>query len=115
MSAIENVVATEIAKAISRHLADVPAGGQVSAPAVCNTGLAGRISYTLLKADATEEQIAEAESKMKSIVLEEDKKKKVSEKISSGFHSIKDMARLINCIKIKIKEEDLSHSSLIYG
>ena len=59
MSAIENVVATEIAKAISRHLADVPAGGQVSAPAVCNTGLAGRISYTLLKADATEEQIAE--------------------------------------------------------
>ena len=32
------VVATEIAKAISRHLADVPAGGQVSAPAVCNTG-----------------------------------------------------------------------------
>ena len=40
----------------------------------------------------TEEQIAEAESKMKSIVLEEDKKKKVSEKISSGFHSIKDMA-----------------------
>ena len=40
----------------------------------------------------TEEQIAEAEENMKSIVLDEDKKKKVSEKISNGFHSIKDMA-----------------------
>ena len=59
MSAIEKVVAEEIAKAISRHLMDMPAGGQVSAPVFSNTGLAGKIAYTLLKADATEEQIAE--------------------------------------------------------
>ena len=59
MSALENVVATEIAKAISRHLTELPAGGQMSAPVSCNAGLAGKIGYTLLKADATEEQIAE--------------------------------------------------------
>ena len=59
MSAIENVVAAEIAKAISRHLTGMPADGPVSAPVSCNTGLAGRIGYTLLKADATEEQIVE--------------------------------------------------------
>lgn len=59
MSAIENVVAAEIAKAISRHLTGMPADGTVPATVSCNTGLAGRIGYTLLKADATEEQIAE--------------------------------------------------------
>jgi len=40
----------------------------------------------------TPEQINETEERAKNVVLEEDKKKKVSEKISSGFHSIKDMA-----------------------
>ena len=40
----------------------------------------------------TPEQINETEERAKSVVLEEDKKKKVSEKISSGVHSIKDMA-----------------------
>ena len=59
MSAIENVVAEEIAKAISRHLAEIPSGGQRIVPAACDKELAGKIGYTLLKADATEEQIAE--------------------------------------------------------
>ena len=40
----------------------------------------------------TEEQTAEAEKLAKEVVLEEDKKKKVSEKLSNGFHTIKDMA-----------------------
>lgn len=43
-------------------------------------------------ATLTEEQIAEAKKETENIVLEEDKKKKVSEKISNGVHSIKDMA-----------------------
>lgn len=59
MSAIEEMVATEIAKAISKHLADVSTGAQNQAPVSCDRGLAGKIGYTLLKADATEEQIAE--------------------------------------------------------
>ena len=40
----------------------------------------------------TEEQISEVNKKAKNVVLDEDKKKKVSEKISNSFHSIKDMA-----------------------
>ena len=39
-----------------------------------------------------EEQIKEATDIAKTVVLDEDKKKKVTEKISNGFHSIKDMA-----------------------
>ena len=66
MNDIENVVAAEIARAISKHLAESPAGGQSFAyagaqnfaPAAGDTELAGKIAYTLLKADATEEQIA---------------------------------------------------------
>ena len=39
-----------------------------------------------------EEQTKQAQKIADSIILEEDRKKKVSEKISNGFHSIKDMA-----------------------
>ena len=59
MSEIENVVAAEIARAISRHLSEKPAAALRSAPVSCDRELAGQIAYTLLKADATEEQIAE--------------------------------------------------------
>ena len=41
----------------------------------------------------TDDQIAKAHELVSEIVLEEDRKKKVSEKISNGFHSIKDMAK----------------------
>ena len=40
----------------------------------------------------TNEQLVEANKLAKDIILEEDKKKKVTEKISKGFNSIKDMA-----------------------
>ena len=40
----------------------------------------------------TEEQAAEAEKIAKNVVLDEDKKKKVSDKIFGGFNTIKDMA-----------------------
>ena len=40
----------------------------------------------------TEEQIAEAEKNAENVILDEDKKKKVSEKIFGGINTIKDMA-----------------------
>ena len=52
----------------------------------------------------TPEQINEANNIAKNVVLDEDKKKKVSEKISSGFKFVKDMAIDSNEYKIQRKQ-----------
>lgn len=55
----------------------------------------------------TEEQTAEAEKLAKEVVLEEDKKKKVTEKLSNGFHTIKDMAMDSDEYKTQRKQFEL--------
>ena len=64
MSTIENYVASEIAKVICEQLTGNPSGMQTGSapfpqPTGAGTEMAKRVDYTLLKADATEEQIAE--------------------------------------------------------
>ena len=55
----------------------------------------------------TEEQMLQAEQKAKNIVLDEDKKKKVSEKITKSFYSLKDMATDSKEYKLQKKNFEL--------